>query len=89
MVLFLGDLKALKFPFEINWPLALLEKQHAPQHLPKLWTDLVESEFSKAPLMAKMELITKIGKAMKRLGDNGDDVLRKTMGRISEGMYVF
>ena len=34
----------------------MLEKQHAPQHLPKLWTDLVESEFSKAPLMAKMEL---------------------------------
>ena len=67
----------------------MLEKQHAPQHLPKLWTDLVESEFSKAPLMAKMELIAKIGKAMKRLGDNGDDVLRKTMGRISEGMYVF
>ena len=89
MIHFLGDLKTPKFPFEINWPLALLEKQHAPQHLPKLWTDLVESEFSKAPLMAKMELIAKIGKAMKRLGDNGDDVLRKTMGRISEGMYVF
>ena len=39
--------------------------------------------------MAKMELIAKIGKAMKRLGDNGDDVLRKTMGRISEGTSVF
>ena len=89
MVRFLGDLKTPKFPFEINWPLALLEKKHAPQHLPKLWTDLVESEFSKAPLMAKMELIVKIGKAMKRFGDNGDDVLCKTMGRISEGMYVF
>ena len=39
--------------------------------------------------MAKMELIAKIGKAIQRFGDNGDDVLRKTMGRISEGMYVF
>lgn len=67
--------------------LALLEKQHAPQHLPKLWTDLVESEFSKAPLMVKMELIAKIGKAMKRFGDTGDDVLRKTMGRISEEIF--
>ena len=67
----------------------MLEKKHAPQHLPKLWTDLVESEFSKAPLMAKMEFIAKIGKAIKKFGDNGDDVLRKTMSRISEGMYVF
>ena len=66
----------------------MLEKQHAPQHLPKLWTDLVESEFSKAPLMVKMELIAKIGKAMKRFGDTGDDVLRKTMGRISEGICI-
>ena len=39
--------------------------------------------------MAKFELLAKIGKAMKRFGDNGDDVLRKTMGRISEGMYTF
>jgi hypothetical protein len=67
--------------------LALLEKKHAPQHLPKLWTDLVESEFSKAPLMVKMELIAKIGKAIQRFGDNGDDVLHKTMGRISEEIF--
>ena len=39
--------------------------------------------------MAKFELIAKIGKAMKRFGDNGDDVLRNTMGRISEGMNIF
>ena len=50
---------------------------------------MVESEFTKGPIMVKFELIAKIGKAMKKFGDNGDDVLRKTMGRISEGMYNY
>ena len=65
-----------------------IQKNHAPQYLPKIWTDLVESEFDKSGRDNRAEFFVKFLNVVKTLGDNGDENLQRVFAKIPQEMFT-